>query len=52
MPRGLPDSVVYGTYKRLARKRKRKDAFDDFDYYALGLAIRNLIMRFAKKDKN
>lgn len=52
--RGLPDSAIYGTYKRLARKKRRKHnaGFDDFDFYALGLAVRNFVLRFAKKGKN
>lgn len=51
--RGLPDSAIYGTYKRLTRKmRKRSGAtFDEMDAYYLGLAIRNFFLRKTDKEK-
>jgi len=51
--RGLPDSAIYGTYKRLARK-KRKGAgssFDEMDAYYLGLGLRNFFLRITNRTK-
>jgi len=47
--RGLPDSAVVGTYKRLTRKARRNNVSFDLDYYALGLAIRRLVLRSERK---
>lgn len=51
--RGLPDSAIYGTYKRLARKKRRKagSSFDEMDAYYLGLAIRNFFLRKTDKER-
>lgn len=47
--RGLPDSVVVGTYKRLTRKARKRNNVSFDNYYELGLAIRNLVLRMRGK---
>ena len=42
--RGLPDSVVVGTYKRLTRKARKGNNVRFENHYELGLAIRNLVL--------
>lgn len=51
--RGLPDSAIYGTYKRLTRKMRKRagSSFDEMDYYYLGLGLRNFFLRITNKNK-
>ena len=53
MPKGLPDSVIYGTYKRMKRTKPRQrrthNAFDDLSDLVNGFAeIARILKRIAK----